>query len=69
MNYSHGPILTDCGGFQVFSLGDMRKITEEGVIHSDEIGPLLMSEEVKCKMNSISEKHQGHFNELYSKLS
>ncbi|MDE0875523.1 MAG: tRNA guanosine(34) transglycosylase Tgt [Porticoccaceae bacterium] len=27
----HGPILTDSGGFQVFSLGDMRKITEEGV--------------------------------------
>ena len=26
-----GPILTDSGGFQVFSLGDMRKITEEGV--------------------------------------
>ena len=25
------PILTDSGGFQVFSLGDMRKITEEGV--------------------------------------
>ena len=26
-----GPILTDSGGFQVFSLGDMSKITEEGV--------------------------------------
>ncbi len=26
-----GPILTDSGGFQVFSLGDIRKITEEGV--------------------------------------
>lgn len=26
-----GPILTDSGGFQVFSLGAMRKITEEGV--------------------------------------
>ena len=26
-----GPILTDSGGFQVFSLGEMRKITEEGV--------------------------------------
>ncbi|HAI73292.1 MAG TPA: tRNA guanosine(34) transglycosylase Tgt, partial [Alteromonas australica] len=25
------PILTDSGGFQVFSLGDLRKITEEGV--------------------------------------
>lgn len=26
-----GPILTDSGGFQVWSLGDLRKITEEGV--------------------------------------
>lgn len=30
MNW-HGPILTDSGGFQVFSLGDLRKIKEEGV--------------------------------------
>lgn len=30
MNWSK-PILTDSGGFQVFSLGKMRKITEEGV--------------------------------------
>jgi queuine tRNA-ribosyltransferase len=27
----NGPILTDSGGFQVWSLGDLRKITEEGV--------------------------------------
>jgi queuine tRNA-ribosyltransferase len=27
----HGPILTDSGGFQVFSLGALRKIAEEGV--------------------------------------
>lgn len=26
-----GPILTDSGGFQVFSLGPLRKVTEEGV--------------------------------------
>lgn len=26
-----GPILTDSGGFQVFSLGDMRQVAEEGV--------------------------------------
>ena len=26
-----GPILTDSGGFQVFSLGEIRKITEQGV--------------------------------------
>lgn len=30
MNYN-GPILTDSGGFQVFSLSKMRKIVEEGV--------------------------------------
>ncbi len=30
MNWD-GNILTDSGGFQVFSLGDLRKITEEGV--------------------------------------
>ncbi|AIN47517.1 tRNA guanosine(34) transglycosylase Tgt [Candidatus Palibaumannia cicadellinicola] len=27
----YGPILTDSGGFQVFSMGNLRKITEEGV--------------------------------------
>jgi queuine tRNA-ribosyltransferase len=43
-----GPILTDSGGFQVFSLGDLRKISEEGVkfrspINGDEVflGPEL----------------------------
>ena len=30
MHWSH-PILTDSGGFQVFSLGKLRKLTEEGV--------------------------------------
>ncbi len=32
-NFMHwdGPILTDSGGFQVFSLGDMRKLSEQGV--------------------------------------
>ena len=30
MNWN-GPILTDSGGFQVFSLGDLRKIKEDGV--------------------------------------
>ena len=28
----HGPILTDSGGFQVFSLAVLRKISEEGVM-------------------------------------
>ena len=32
-----GPILTDSGGFQVWSLGDLRKITEEGVHFSSPI--------------------------------
>ena len=30
MNWD-GPILTDSGGFQVFSLAENRKITEDGV--------------------------------------
>ena len=36
MNY-HGPILTDSGGFQVFSLASRRKITEKGVEFRNEI--------------------------------
>lgn len=32
-----GPILTDSGGFQVFSLGDMRKISEQGVVFKSPI--------------------------------
>ena len=41
MNWS-GPILTDSGGFQVFSLADMRKLSEEGVkfqspVNGDEV--------------------------------
>ena len=31
------PILTDSGGFQVFSLGDLRKLTEEAVIFKSPI--------------------------------
>lgn len=33
----HGPILTDSGGFQVFSLSGLRKITEEGVTFQSHI--------------------------------
>ena len=36
MNYSRG-MLTDSGGFQVFSLGEMRKISEEGVMFRSHI--------------------------------
>ena len=32
-----GPILTDCGGFQVFSLSKLRRIKEEGVYFSSHI--------------------------------
>ena len=31
MNYNNGPVLTDSGGFQVFSLAKLRDISEEGV--------------------------------------
>lgn len=33
----HGPILTDSGGFQVFSLSSLRKIQEEGVTFSSHV--------------------------------
>ena len=33
----HKPILTDSGGFQVFSLGELRKITEQGVTFSSPV--------------------------------
>jgi queuine tRNA-ribosyltransferase len=36
MNWPH-PILTDSGGFQIFSLGALRKITPEGVIFRSHI--------------------------------
>src|SRR2546422_10918272 len=32
-----GPLLTDSGGYQVFSLGGLRKITEEGVRFSSPV--------------------------------
>jgi queuine tRNA-ribosyltransferase len=52
------PILTDSGGFQVFSLGAMRKITEEGVKFASPINGdrmLLTPEEsmkIQRKLNS-----------------
>ena len=33
----HGPILTDSGGFQVFSLAGLRKIKEEGVYFASHV--------------------------------
>jgi len=46
------PILTDSGGFQVFSLGAMRKITEEGVKFSSPINgdKLFLSPEVSMQI-------------------
>ena len=43
-----GPILTDSGGFQVFSLGELRKITEEGVRFRSPIdgSPVFLSPEI-----------------------
>jgi len=37
-----GPILTDSGGFQVFSLGELRKITEEGVTFRSPLDGMLI---------------------------
>jgi queuine tRNA-ribosyltransferase len=47
-----GPILTDSGGFQVFSLGAMRKITEEGVKFSSPIdgSKLFLSPEISMQI-------------------
>ena len=46
------PILTDSGGFQVFSLGAMRKITEQGVHFSSPINgdKLFLSPEVSMQI-------------------
>ncbi len=33
-----GPLLTDSGGFQVFSLDGLRKITDDGVVFKDHLG-------------------------------
>ena len=42
-----GPILTDSGGFQVFSLATLRKITEEGVSFRSPVNgdPVLLTPE------------------------
>lgn len=50
----HGPILTDSGGFQVFSLGDLRKITEQGVKFRNPINgdPVFLSPEKSMEIQS-----------------
>ncbi len=49
-----GPLLTDSGGFQVWSLGAMRKITEEGVAFASPINgdKLFMSPEVSVQIQT-----------------
>lgn len=51
MNF-HGPMLTDSGGFQVFSLADTRKITEEGVTFKSHLdgSKLFMSPEESIRI-------------------
>ena len=44
------PILTDSGGFQVFSLGKMRKITEDGVIFKSPIDGSTVSPDPEKSM-------------------
>lgn len=49
------PILTDSGGFQVWSLGEMRKITEEGVHFSSPVNgdKLFLSPEVSMQIQTV----------------
>jgi len=51
----HKPILTDSGGFQVWSLGAMRKITEAGVHFSSPVNgdKLFMSPEVSIQIQTL----------------
>lgn len=48
----HRPILTDSGGFQVWSLGDLRKISEEGVRFASPINgdKLFLTPEVSMQV-------------------
>ena len=49
------PILTDSGGFQVFSLGAMRKITEEGVRFASPINgdKLMLTPEESMRIQRV----------------
>ena len=50
-----GPILTDSGGFQVYSLGEMRKITEEGVKFRSPVNgdPCFLTPEVSMQIQKV----------------
>ena len=49
------PILTDSGGFQVWSLGDMRKITEEGVRFASPVNGdrMMLTPEVSMQIQTV----------------
>ncbi len=49
------PILTDSGGFQVWSLGDMRKISEEGVKFASPVNgdKLFLTPEVSMQIQTV----------------
>jgi queuine tRNA-ribosyltransferase len=53
MNWS-GPILTDSGGFQVWSLAELRKLTEQGVQFRSPINgdPVLLTPESSIKVQT-----------------
>ena len=53
MNW-HGPILTDSGGFQVFSLGERRTISEEGVTFRSPINgdTIFLSPEISMQVQA-----------------
>ena len=50
-----GPILTDSGGFQVWSLGDLRKISEQGVRFASPVNgdKLLLTPEVSMQIQTV----------------
>ena len=49
------PILTDSGGFQVWSLGEMRKITEEGVRFASPVNgdKLFLTPEISMQIQAV----------------
>jgi queuine tRNA-ribosyltransferase len=49
-----GPILTDSGGFQVFSLAELRKLTEEGVRFRSPVNgdPVFLSPEISMRVQT-----------------
>jgi queuine tRNA-ribosyltransferase len=54
MNWD-GPILTDSGGYQIFSLAKLRKITEEGVHFQNHVDgtPAFISPEIAMEIQAV----------------